>query len=623
MTYNKEEVRKQYKDLFESPFLLVYVRDLKGNFLDANESTLKALGYKKEEFEKTRFVDLLDEDQFEKAVDTAMEIFQTGKQTSRADYKLKKKDGTLLYVETFGFPLRKDDEIYGVFGIAQDISERKIFEEKLKESEEKYRLITENVSDLIAVLNNKFKLEYVNKIATQKHLGYEGHEFLGRSLVQLIHPDDLRVAVDAVQNPAISEVHEVSIRFKHKNGHWVWLECMGKTFTDWEGQEKGLVIARDITERKKAEEALRESEERYRTLFEGSTDGIAISSLDGKILNANQAYQDMLGYTLEELRNLSIQEITPKKWYEPEAIAMKEFMKVGHGLFEKEYIRKDGTIFPVQLTGWLIKDKQGNPNKIGGFFKDISERKKAEEALLKSEEKYRSAYERENFYKDLFSHDMNNILQAITTAVDICEIKIKNGINIEELNELKTIIRDQVDRGANLVQNVKRFSELEESEIILDKIDVNKLVEDAIKIISEVTKGRKIEIRFEPSEAETYVQANEFLLDVFENILINAVRHNDSSEVEILVKTSKIREQDKNFLKMEFIDNGKGVPDSRKKIIFTRGFKEEKSISGLGLGLSLVKKILDVYNAKIWVENKVPEDYSKGSNFIVLFPELE
>jgi PAS domain S-box-containing protein len=623
LTYNKEEVREKYKDLFESPFLLVYVRDLKGNFLDANDSTLKALGYTKNDFEKITFKDLIDEFQFKKAIGTAKEIFQMGKQTSRVDYKLKKKDGTFLYVETIGFPLKKGDEIYSVFGIAQVISERKIFEEKLKVSEEKYRLITENISDLIAVLNNKFELEFVNKLATQKHLGYRGDEFLGRSLVTLIHPDDLRVAVDAVQNPAISEIREVRIRFKHKDGHWVWLECMGRTFTDWEGEEKGLVIARDITERKKADEVIRESEERYRTLFEGSTDGIAISSLDGKILNANQAYQDMLGYTLEELRNLSIQEITPKKWYEPEAIAMKEFMKVGHGLFEKEYIRKDGTIFPVQLTGWLIKDKQGNPIKIGGFFKDISERKKAEEALLKSEEKYRSAYERENFYKDLFAHDMNNILQAITTALDICDIKMKNDANLEDMNEMKSIIRDQVDRGANLVRNVKRFSEIEESAIILEKTNVNKFVENAIKIIGEETKERKINIRFEPSEDENYVQANEFLLDVFENILINAVRHNDNPEVEILVKTSKVQEKNKDFIKIQFIDNGKGIPDSRKQMIFTRGFKEEKSISGLGLGLSLVKKILDLYNAKIWVENKVPEDFSKGSNFIVLFPEVE
>ena len=117
------------------------------------------------------------------------------------------------------------------------------------------------------------------------------------------------------------------------------------------------------------------------------------------------------------------------------------------------------------------------------------------------------------------------------------------------------------------------------------------------------------------------IQANELLLDVFENILINATRYNENPIIEIIIKISKIKIDDARFLKIEFIDNGIGVTDAKKKIIFRNGFKKEKQSKGMGLGLSLVKKIIDSYKGQIWVEDKSKGDFTKGSNFIILIPE--
>ena len=152
-------------------------------------------------------------------------------------------------------------------------------------------------------------------------------------------------------------------------------------------------LTAEVTGHKKAEAAVRETEEKYGTLFDSRSDGIAITTLDGKIVDVNQDYQDMVGYTLKELEGTNFQELTPKKWHKLEAAAMKDFMSEGYGTFEKEYIRKDGTIFPVSVSAWLIRDRQGNPAGIGAFVKDITERKKAEKALKESEEKYRTQFE--------------------------------------------------------------------------------------------------------------------------------------------------------------------------------------------------------------------------------------
>ena len=118
------------------------------------------------------------------------------------------------------------------------------------------------------------------------------------------------------------------------------------------------------------------------------------------------------------------------------------------------------------------------------------------------------------------------------------------------------------------------------------------------------------------------INANELLLDVFENILINAVNYNENAEINIQIRLSKVQSDDLNRCKVEFIDNGIGISEERKKGIFHRGYSKEKSVKGMGFGLSLVKRIIERYDGKIWVENKEKDDHTKGSNFVIMIPEV-
>ena len=118
-----------------------------------------------------------------------------------------------------------------------------------------------------------------------------------------------------------------------------------------------------------------------------------------------------------------------------------------------------------------------------------------------------------------------------------------------------------------------------------------------------------------------YVKADEFLHEVFENILINSVKHNSSDEIEILIRVSIENISNIYQIKLEFIDNGPGIPDSRKEIIFNRNFKKEIRSDGMGFALSIIKKIISSYGGEIWVEDLVQGDYSNGSNFIITIPE--
>ena len=183
------------------------------------------------------------------------------------------------------------------------------------------------------------------------------------------------------------------------------------------------------------------------------------------------------------------------------------------------------------------------------------------------------------------------------------------------------MIKDQVMKGKKLISNVHKLSDLEEIKPSLYKIDVINFLEQSINLIKKIQRERELDIQIKVIDKKYLVYANEFLEDLFENLLINAIRYNDNSRVEIIIKISKTKKDHRNFIKMEFLDNGIGIEDERKEMIFKRGNREHKGTKGMGLGLSLVKKIVENYKGQIWVEDKVKGICSKGSNFILLLPE--
>lgn len=183
-------------------------------------------------------------------------------------------------------------------------------------------------------------------------------------------------------------------RSRDKNGRIFWTEVNLKLAVI-EGEHRVLAIVREITERKQAEIALRESEQKLRRLYDSMTDAYASLDLSGRILDFNEAFRKMVGYSEEELHNLTFYDVTPPKWHEIEDRIIKEqVLKRGDSdLFEKEYIRKDGTVFPVELRTYLMRDDEGNPVGVWAIVRDITERKQAEDALRESEQKLRRLYD--------------------------------------------------------------------------------------------------------------------------------------------------------------------------------------------------------------------------------------
>ena len=244
-----------------------------------------------------------------------------------------------------------------------------------------------------------------------------------------------------------------------------------------------------------------------------------------------------------------------------------------------------------------------------------------ETTIRKTENKYKEAFNRASFYKDLFAHDMNNILQNMRSSSELLSLFLKEDRKSEEIEEMANLIREQVNRGANLISNVRTLSNIEESPLELKKVEACEIVHKALEFTQSNFPQRDIKIRMESDFNECSLKANEFLLDVFENILNNAVKHNKNQKIEIILRVTRFNGEETPYFKFEFIDNAMGIPNEMKQKIFNRTNGRSRNEHGMGLGLSLVKEIIKKYGGDIWVEDRIVNDFSKGSNFIILIPE--
>ncbi|MBN1216303.1 MAG: HAMP domain-containing histidine kinase [Candidatus Lokiarchaeota archaeon] len=240
--------------------------------------------------------------------------------------------------------------------------------------------------------------------------------------------------------------------------------------------------------------------------------------------------------------------------------------------------------------------------------------------LKSTQENLNDTYDQLEVLNNIFIHDLSNIFQVIHTSVSYLH-QFSKGENINIKNdELVEMILKQDIKAKMLISNMVSFTKLKFAPI-LNSIDIQNLLYDSTNFIKNNLLDKSIKIELPHIDDNLYVKANDLLTNVFENVLYNAVKHNKNDQIEIDINISKENIDKVIYLKIEFKDNGIGIPDEQKKKIFQETkFIRDRS-NGMGFGLSLIKKVLSYYKGYIKVEDKIPGKYSEGSNFIVYLPE--
>jgi signal transduction histidine kinase len=244
-----------------------------------------------------------------------------------------------------------------------------------------------------------------------------------------------------------------------------------------------------------------------------------------------------------------------------------------------------------------------------------------ENRIVSSESKYRLAYDRAEFYKDLFVHDINNILQNLEFSLELMSKECENYEVKEEMKELLILAKTQVNRGAELGVNVRKLSDLELGKIKTNPVQVNEILANAINYVKSRYIDKDIDIVFDSKEKVYMVNAGELLYEVFRIILNNTIRYNDSPTIEVIVKVFPEQLNDINHIRIEFLDNGIGMPDELKEKIFYKIYETPKSCKRIGLGLLLAREAIQNFNGKVWAEDRIKGDHEKGSKIIILIPE--
>jgi PAS domain S-box-containing protein/putative nucleotidyltransferase with HDIG domain len=390
-----QEAQARYQALFDRTLYCVFVHDFDGRFLDANDAAFKLLGYTRKEF-PANFASLLDQDQLAIAVKRGKEIMQTSSKSEPFEYKLRTKSGNYVWVEVESSLLYRGGKPYAIQGIARDITERKRAVEALRESEEELEAIFNELRGGIILLDLTGKIIKINK-RMEELAGLSKEYIVGKrfNFFKNFSPSSIAKMTDAfIKVTAGQQVPPYEVEGYTTTGEKLLGEVYGSLLKK-KGKAVGvLVVMVNITERKRAEEQVRESQQRFQGLVETLSDWIWEVDQNGIYTYASPKIRDLLGYKPEEVLGKTPFDLMPPE----EAVRVQ-------GIFEQlqtarqpvialENINchKDGHPVVLETSGIPFFDAEGHLKGYRGVDRDITERKQAEEALERSYQQLRETF---------------------------------------------------------------------------------------------------------------------------------------------------------------------------------------------------------------------------------------
>ena len=516
-------------------------------------------------------------------------------------------------------------------GVIRDITHKKRNSEARQAGDQRYRDLVETSQDWVWEVDARGTYTYAGP-QVQKILGYAPEELIGKQLFDLMPKDEagkikgVFASMAARQQPFRSLVNVN----RHKDGHLVVLESDGVPVVDERGNLLGYRgMDRDITERIEAEQALRASESKYRELHQGMMDTFASTDMEGHIEEFNPPFLNMLGYGPDEIGKITYQDITPDRWHPIEsAIIEKQVFTRGYSdIYEKEYRRKDGTVFPVELRTTLIRDTAGKPVGMWAIVRDISERRRAEELKQQMEEHLLRAEKMEALgtLAGGVAHDLNNVLGIV---VGYCEMLLEDVGESSPLKPDLMSIREGGQRAAAIVQDLLTLAR---------KGVQSKSVVNLNGVIAKCQKSPAFEkvLSFNPNVRIT-ADLEDGLLNIMGspahlaktvlNLAANGVEAMPCGGTLTISTCSQSLESPVqgydtvnagDYVVLSVADTGEGISDRDMNHIFEPFYtKKVMGKSGTGLGLAVVWGTVKDHNGYIHVQSQL----GKGTTFTLYFP---
>ena len=613
------ESEEKYRTILQNIQEGYFENDLAGNLTFFNDSLYEILGYSRDELMGLNNRDYTTPETAKRMYQTFNEIYRTGKPSSIIEYEIIRKDGTIKIVEISASLIKNSSgEPIGFRGVVRDISERKRAEEAMRESEERYLSVMEAAPDPIIVYDIDGMVTYLNPAFTGT-FGWTMEESLGHRTYS-VPEEDVSETKDAIERVFRGEtIRSLATRRLTKDGGILDVQLSASMFMGRDGKPAGrIMILRDVTAREKMAAALRESEERYRSLFEESIDAICIAGADGKILDFNRAALDMWGYTREEMLRLDASGL----YFDPgNRSSFKQDIETKGSVrdYEVRYRKKDGTLMECRESTILYRADDGSIIGYQGIIRDVTERNRMLVELRQAKEDAETANRSKTEFLASMSHEIRTPMNAIIGMADLLK---ETPLTPEQLQYVR-VFSSAGENLLKIINDILDISKVEAGQLDLEQIDFDlvEIVEKTCEVVAMRAHEKGLDLAFHvrPDVPNYLVGDPVRLRQILINLIGNAIKFTAKGEVFLEVKKQSSELIGKGAKDVELLfsvtDTGIGIPPEKRNLIFDSFTQADSSTTreygGTGLGLTISKRLVALMGGLIRVESEV----NQGSTF--------
>lgn len=475
------------------------------------------------------------------------------------------------------------------------------------------QMIMDNSKEFVWAIDKSYCLLFANR-AFQDALRAAGQEEMkpGNNVMETQYPEDfIRFWKNNYDRCFRGESFEILSMSPHTN-EVLYLENTFRPLIDDSGRQSGVfVISREITEKKKTEMSLAESEERFRSYIENAPLGIFVADEDGNYLMVNAWASEISGYSKEELLQMNIRDIVHPAEVKHALGMFKTSLSKGNLISERRILAKDGS-----LRNWLIKAVKMNDSKLVGFVTDITAQKQAEEALLRNENLLKESNAAKDSLLSIIAHDLKNPFATLLGYADLLYENLRT-YDIYKIESHVNIMRKTIHHTYDLLEDMLLWSQSQSGRLPYEpeRVFIGEVCSEVLEIMSDLAEAKNINLLyFEPRQIEIMADVNMFK-SILRNLISNAIKFSyKNGEVKIYI------ESDDTEAVIVVSDKGVGISKEKQEKLFTLTHPERTTGTanekGTGFGLLLCSEFVKKHGGRIWVESAP----GQGSKFKFSLP---
>lgn len=613
-----EEREKLYRLIAEKSNDIISLQTPNGQLSYISPVVKDILGYTQEELLGTNFLSFVHPDDKEYVKKKVIDEPLKGKVTD-FEFRVSIKNNGYTYLETLSKPVYDDNnEITQIQNASRDIYQRKMTEEKLRESEERFRNLVESSPNAI-LIHSEGEIVFINQAAVNNLEGDSPEDFIRKPVNTIIHPEaenHTKENIQKIYNKEVSHLPVKENKFLTLKNNEIDVE-VGVSVVDFKGKPASQVVFRDITEEKKAREELKKHEQLLESINQHIQEGIYRSTPEEGVIYVNEPFAEIFGYnSVEEV--LATERLDLYANPEDRDKLIEEVER--NGYFQNKEIlfkRKDGSTFWGLTSSKIVKNENGQIF-FDGAIRDITAYKSLVQQLEEAKE---SAEEMSKLKSNFLANMSHEIRTPINGIIGIAQVMEEEFQETKGLDEYIQMLKDSGDRLLNTISSILDFSKLEgqELELKLSKVNLNEAIKENLDHleVQAHNKGLNFHIALEEKSLPVHVDKH-VLYQILNNLLGNAIKFTQKGYVK--VETATLEQQGKSMAAIRIKDTGIGIDENNLEKIFSPFEQESKGYNrqfeGTGLGLSIVKKYAELFGGDI----DVTSQKNQGSVFEVKLP---